>query len=161
MACRGTALLYYCSWLRELTDLDRWQCSTSCSWPVGSVEDGRVLGVLCRRKRQFFWSRKTVLTREQRIFVVKQYSRNESYALCQEAFQEAFPNDMVPNKTTLSQSLKTLALCVIENITAVAPSWMTTHWKTWGSVLFYYNNNTKWNVGYVLKWTLCSLKHSY
>jgi hypothetical protein len=38
-----------------------------------------------------------VLTREQRIFVVKHYFRNESYALC----QEAFPNDTVPNKITI------------------------------------------------------------
>jgi hypothetical protein len=29
---------------------------------------------------------------------VKHYLRNESYALCQEAFQEAFPNGTVPNK---------------------------------------------------------------
>jgi hypothetical protein len=38
-----------------------------------------------------------VLTREQIIFVVKHYFHNESYALC----QEAFPNDTVPNKTTI------------------------------------------------------------
>jgi hypothetical protein len=42
-----------------------------------------------------------VLTCEQEIFVVKHYFHNESYALCQEAFQEAFPNDTVPNKTTI------------------------------------------------------------
>jgi hypothetical protein len=36
-----------------------------------------------------------VPTREQWIFVVKHYFRNESDALC----QEAFPNDTVPNKT--------------------------------------------------------------
>jgi hypothetical protein len=40
-----------------------------------------------------------ILTREQRMFIVKHYFRNELYALCQEAFQEAFPNDTVPNKT--------------------------------------------------------------
>jgi hypothetical protein len=32
---------------------------------------------------------------------VKHYFRNESYALCQEAFEEAFPNDKMPNKTTV------------------------------------------------------------
>jgi hypothetical protein len=32
---------------------------------------------------------------------VKHYLRNESYALCHEAFQEAFPNDTVPNITTI------------------------------------------------------------
>jgi hypothetical protein len=71
-------------------------------------------------KKLFLLSRKVVLTREQRIFVVKHYFRNESYALS----QEAFPNDMVPNKTTVyrSRSLKRLAVCVIENITAVASS---------------------------------------
>jgi hypothetical protein len=42
-----------------------------------------------------------VLTHEQRIFVVKHYFHNKSYALCQEAFQEAFLNDTVPNKTTI------------------------------------------------------------
>jgi hypothetical protein len=41
------------------------------------------------------------LTREQRIFGVNHYFRNEYYALCQEAFQEAFPNDTLPNKTTI------------------------------------------------------------
>jgi hypothetical protein len=30
---------------------------------------------------------------------VKHYFRYESHALCQEAFQQAFPNDMVPNRT--------------------------------------------------------------
>jgi hypothetical protein len=34
-----------------------------------------------------------VLTREQRIFVVEHHFLYESYALCQEAFQQAFPND--------------------------------------------------------------------
>jgi hypothetical protein len=42
-----------------------------------------------------------VLTRDQRIFVVKHYFRKESYALCQEAFQEAFPNDTLPNRKTI------------------------------------------------------------
>jgi hypothetical protein len=42
-----------------------------------------------------------VLTREQRIFAVKHNFCNESYALCQEAFKQAFPNDTVPNKTTI------------------------------------------------------------
>jgi hypothetical protein len=42
-----------------------------------------------------------VLTREQRIFVVKHYFLNESYALCQGAFQEVFPNNTVSNKTTI------------------------------------------------------------
>jgi hypothetical protein len=42
-----------------------------------------------------------VLTREQRIFVVKYYFYKESYALCQEAFQEAFANYTVLNKTTV------------------------------------------------------------
>jgi hypothetical protein len=40
------------------------------------------------------------MVRGQRIFVVKHYFRNESYALC-EAFQEALPNDTVLNKTTI------------------------------------------------------------
>jgi transposase len=39
-----------------------------------------------------------ILTRE-KIFFVKHYFRNESYALCQEAFQEAFSDDTVSNKT--------------------------------------------------------------
>jgi hypothetical protein len=42
-----------------------------------------------------------VLTREHNIFVVKHYFRNKSYALCQESFQEAFPNDTVLKKTTI------------------------------------------------------------
>jgi hypothetical protein len=67
-----------------------------------------------------------VLTREQRIFVVNHYFRNESYVLCQEAFQEAFPNDTVPNKTTVNRIItkfeETGCVCVIENVTAVAPS---------------------------------------
>jgi hypothetical protein len=54
------------------------------------------------------------VTREQGVFVVKDYFRNESYALCQEAFQETFPNDTVLNKkkqfTALLRSLKGLAL---------------------------------------------------
>jgi hypothetical protein len=48
--------------------------------------------------------------------------------------------------TAVSQSLQRLALCVIDNITAVVRSWMTTHWKTWGVVVFYLlycNNITK------------------
>jgi hypothetical protein len=81
--------------------------------------------------------------REQRIFIVKHYFCNESYALCQEAFQEAFSNDMVPNKTTIYRIITnfedTGCICVIKNITAVALSSMTTHCKTWGLVLFYYN----------------------
>jgi hypothetical protein len=39
-----------------------------------------------------------VVTREQRIFDVKRNFHNESYALCQEAFQEAFPNDTLSNR---------------------------------------------------------------
>jgi hypothetical protein len=52
-------------------------------------------------KKAVFLSRKMVLTREQRTFVVKHYFCNESCVLCQEAFQETFPNDTVPNKTTI------------------------------------------------------------
>jgi hypothetical protein len=47
--------------------------------------------------------------------------------------------------TAFSRSLRRLALCVIENITAVAPSWMTTHWKTRGWVLLNNNNNNNIN----------------
>jgi hypothetical protein len=50
-------------------------------------------------KRAVFWSRKMVLTREQRIFVVKNNFCNELRSLCRKAFQEAFPNDTVLNKT--------------------------------------------------------------
>jgi hypothetical protein len=57
-----------------------------------------VLEYCAGEKAVFFSSRRMVLTREQRIFDVKHF-RNESYALCQEAFQEAFPNDTVPNRT--------------------------------------------------------------
>jgi hypothetical protein len=32
---------------------------------------------------------------------VKHYFHNESYVLCQEAFQEAFPNVISPDKTTI------------------------------------------------------------
>jgi hypothetical protein len=42
-----------------------------------------------------------LLTRQQRILAVEHYFRNESYALCKEAFQELFPSDTVPNKTTI------------------------------------------------------------
>jgi hypothetical protein len=46
---------------------------------------------------------------------VKHYFRKESYALCQEAFQEAFPNDTVPNKTTvyriITKSAETGSVC--------------------------------------------------
>jgi hypothetical protein len=38
-----------------------------------------------------------VIHHEQRLFVAKHYFRNEQYAL----FQEALPNDMGPNKTTI------------------------------------------------------------
>jgi hypothetical protein len=41
-----------------------------------------------------------VLTRE-KFFVMKHYFCNESYALCQEAFQETFSDNTVPNKTTI------------------------------------------------------------
>jgi hypothetical protein len=67
-----------------------------------------------------------VLNREQRILVLKHYFRNESYALCQEAFQETFPNDTVPSKTAIYRIItefeETGSVCEIENITAVAPS---------------------------------------
>jgi hypothetical protein len=59
------------------------------------------------KKTVFFKSRKVVLTREQRILVSKHYFRNQSYALCQEAFQEAFPDDTVPNKTTVYRFVTT------------------------------------------------------
>jgi hypothetical protein len=93
------------------------------SWPVTKLQ------------KALLWSRNMVLTRKQRLFVVKHYFHIESYALCQDAFQRAFPNDTAPNKTTIYRiikSLKRLALCVIEIITAVAPSRMPTHCKTWG-----------------------------
>jgi hypothetical protein len=47
-----------------------------------------------------------VLTREQRNFVVNQYFHKKSYALCQDAFQEAFPNDTVAEKTTIYRIIK-------------------------------------------------------
>jgi hypothetical protein len=53
------------------------------------------------KKGSFFKSRKIVLAREQKIFVVKHYFRNELYAFCQEAFQETFTNDTVPKKTPI------------------------------------------------------------
>jgi hypothetical protein len=60
-----------------------------------------------------------VLTREQRIFIVKHYFRNESYALYQEAFQEVFPNDTVPNKIKtyriITKFEETGSVCVILN----------------------------------------------
>jgi hypothetical protein len=52
-------------------------------------------------KRAVFLLRKMVLPHEQRIFVVKHYFCNKSYALCQESFQETLPNDAVLNKTTI------------------------------------------------------------
>jgi predicted nucleotidyltransferase len=48
-------------------------------------------------KKAVLRSIKIVLTREQMIFIVKHYFRNESYALC----QETFLNYMVPNKITI------------------------------------------------------------
>jgi Fe2+ or Zn2+ uptake regulation protein len=50
-----------------------------------------------------------------------------NHTLCAtEAFQQAFPNDTVPNKTTIYRIItmfeETGCVCVIENITAVAPS---------------------------------------
>jgi hypothetical protein len=63
-----------------------------------------------------------VLIRDQRIFIVKHYFHNESYALC----QEAFPNDTVPSKTAIYQIItkfeETGSVRVIENITAVTLS---------------------------------------
>jgi hypothetical protein len=57
---------------------------------------------------------------------VKLYFRNESYALRQGAFQEAFPNDTVPNKTAIYRIItkfeETGSVCVIGNITAIALS---------------------------------------
>jgi hypothetical protein len=48
-----------------------------------------------------------VLTREKRIFDVKHYFCNKSYALCQESFQETLPNDAVLNKTTIYSIITT------------------------------------------------------
>jgi hypothetical protein len=56
------------------------------------------IGVLCQRKGKFL-IKEGGFNREQRIFIVKHYFCNKSYALCPEAFQEAFPNDMVRTKT--------------------------------------------------------------
>jgi hypothetical protein len=76
-------------------------------------------------KEALFLSRKMVLTREQRIFIVKHYFRNESYALCQEAFQEVFPNDTVPKKRKtyriITKFEETGSVCD-RKLTAVLPS---------------------------------------
>jgi hypothetical protein len=58
------------------------------------VENGRVF-VYCAGENGSLTS-KMVKNREKKI-AEKHYFRNESYALC----QEAFPNDTVPNKTTI------------------------------------------------------------
>jgi hypothetical protein len=77
-------------------------------------------------KKAVFLSQKIVLTCEQRIFVLKHYFCNEAYVLCQDAFQEAFPNDTVPNKTAIYHVImkfeETGCVCMVENVTTVAPS---------------------------------------
>jgi hypothetical protein len=65
------------------------------------VENGCVLVYCAGEKGSFLKSRKVVLTREQRIFVAKHYFRDQSYALCQETFQVALPDDTAPNKTAV------------------------------------------------------------
>jgi hypothetical protein len=38
--------------------------------------------------------------------VVKHYFRKASYPMYQDAFQKAFPNDTVPNKTTICRIIR-------------------------------------------------------
>jgi hypothetical protein len=59
---------------------------------------------MCRGKRQFFIN-KDGSNSWQRIFIVKHYFRNESYVLCQKAYQEAFPNDTVPKMEEMFENI--------------------------------------------------------
>jgi hypothetical protein len=92
---------YYCSWQRELTDLNQWDIIVSHATDQLVVWKTDACWCIVPETNAVFWSRKMVLTREQKIFVVKHYFRNESYVFCQGDFQEAFPNDTVPKKTTV------------------------------------------------------------
>jgi hypothetical protein len=48
-----------------------------------------------------FWWSKMCLSVVHSIFVVRHHFVRRSFVLCREDFQEAFPNETVPNKTTV------------------------------------------------------------
>jgi hypothetical protein len=109
-----------------------------------------------------------VITHEQRIFVVKRYFLNESYALCQEAFQEAFPNDTVPNKTTIyriiTKFVETGSVCDRKHNhrrTVLNDDTLKDVRLSFCFLFFSYNNIMKCNFGFVLKLTSCiTCKHT-
>jgi hypothetical protein len=87
-----------------------------------------------------------ILTRELIIFCEAFFFRNESYALWQEAFQEAFPNDTVPNKTTIYRIItkfeETGSVCDRKhNRRRTALKYDTLEDERLRLFLFYYTNN--------------------
>jgi hypothetical protein len=46
---------------------------------------------------------KMVYSQDQRVFILEHYFSSRSYAECQNAFRNSFPDSVVPNKSTIQR----------------------------------------------------------